>query len=286
MKYNKIIAFGDSWARGVGANLYLEKRPYEKFDHQTAKTIERKIEDKYSWPRLLSRKLNIDYHNVSEVGNSNDIIVNEVLKYHRDNFDNKNELYIIMWSSGLRNELHFIPSEIRDLSKIGIAFDYKSAIKQRNYQRRGFNPFFEIQGNLPKNDFMVEKIEPFYKEFVDNMILNDVIDYSYFDFLNQMQIYFLQQYFQYFKINYIMCDAFESMFSYSDKVKSFINLEYYYKPPNETNFMDYIENNGGESYFENYGIEKKYRSLGNHPNKKGYEMISNLLYEFISKKYK
>ena len=47
MKFNNLIVFGDSWTRGVGSDLYLEKRLFEKFDKQTAKNIERKIQNKY-----------------------------------------------------------------------------------------------------------------------------------------------------------------------------------------------------------------------------------------------
>ena len=39
-----------------------------------------------------------------------------------------------------------------------------------------------------------------------------------------------------------------------------------------------------EFAIENYGIDKKYQSNGKHPNKHGYKIISNLLYEYITKK--
>lgn len=86
-----------------------------------------------------------------------------------------------MWSSGLRNNLYFIPNKIKSISKIGIGFDYKSIIKQKTQKRRGFDPFFKIEGNLSEEDFLVKEVEPFFKEFTDNLILNDVIDNSYFD---------------------------------------------------------------------------------------------------------
>lgn len=282
MKYKRIVTFGDSWTVGVGSNLYLEKRPYEKWDKKTSKTIERKIQQKYSWPSQLAKKLQVDCLNYGETGNSNDKIVDSIIKYHESTHKKtEEELYIIMWSSGLRNNLYFIPNKIKSISKIGIGFDYKSIIKQKTQKRRGFDPFFKIEGNLSEEDFLVKEVEPFFKEFTDNLILNDVIDNSYFDFINQMQIYFIQQYFNYFKINYIMCDAFESMFSYSNKVKDIIDLKNYYQPKKFKNFFDYIENNYGDSYFENFGIDKKYQSNGKHPNRHGYFKISELLYQFI-----
>lgn len=285
MKFNNLIVFGDSWTRGVGSDLYLEKRLFEKFDKQTAKNIERKIQNKYSWGRCLAEKLNVSFQNNGEVANSNDKIVTSILNYHENNHEKTDkDLYVIMWSSGLRNNLSFIPQKIQSISKIGIGFDYKSILKQKENNKKSFNPFFKIEGNLNDDDFLVKKVEPFFKEFTNNIILNDIVDNSYFDFMNQMQIYFIQQYLEYFNVQYIMCDAFESMFSYSNKIKKIINLENYYQPPNTNNFFDFIEQNYGEKYFENYGIDKKYQSNGKHPNKHGYKIISNLLYEYITKK--
>jgi lysophospholipase L1-like esterase len=285
MKFKRLVVFGDSWTRGVGSDLYLEKRPFDKWPHHVSKNIERQIQTKYSWPQQLSKKLQVNVINNSETGNSNDKILESILNYHEENYINtKNDLYIIMWSSGLRNNLSFIPNKIKSISKLGLGFNYKSILKQKKLKIRSFNPFFKIEGNSTDENFLVNQVEPFFKKFTDNIILNDIIDNSYFDFMNQMQIYFLQQYLEHFEIKYIMCDAFESMFSYSNKIKSFINLENYYQPHQYFNFRDYLLENYDESYFENYEIEKKYRNNGNHPNKKGYQIISELLFEYIIKK--
>ena len=284
MKFKKLICFGDSWTLGVGSNLYLEQRPFEKWDKKTSKIIERKIQKKYSWPTQLSKKLKIDCLNYSETGWSNDKIVNKILDYHELSHKNsKDDLYIIMWSSGLRNNLSFIPNKLKSVSKLGIGYSYKDILKQKEYNLKSFQPYFKVEGNLDDENFLVKKIEPFFKEFTNNIILNDLIDNSYFDFINQMQIYFTQQYLEYFDIKYIMCDAFESMFSYSNKVKDIIDLKNYYQPPNTDNFYDYLQKNYGESHFENYNINKKYKLRGHHPNRNGYSVISELLYQYILK---
>lgn len=285
MKFKKLVCFGDSWTQGVGSNLYLEQRPFEKWDKTTSKRIELKIQQKYSWTSQLAKKLQVYCLNYGETGYSNDKIVNNLLNYHELSHKNsKDDLYIIMWSSGLRNNLSFIPDKLKSVSKLGIGFDYQSIIKQKKYNMKMFKPFFKHEAKLSEEDFLVKKVEPFFKEFTDNIILNDLIDNSYFDFVNQMQIYFTQQYLEYFDIKYIMCDAFESMFSYSNKIKKIVNLKNYYQPPDTDNFFDYLQINYGESHFENYNISKKYKQRGRHPNRHGYGVISELLYKYILEK--
>ena len=131
-----------------------------------------------------------------------------------------------MWSSGLRDNLSFIPQSIKEISRVGYSFSYKDILKSKDIDRASFKPYFSIDNK--SDDFDVETIEPFFKGFINNIIMNDLIDDDYFDFHNQMQIYFLQQYLEYFNIDYVMCDAFESMFSYSNKRKSIINFDNYF----------------------------------------------------------
>jgi lysophospholipase L1-like esterase len=286
MKFKRLVVFGDSWTKGVGSNLYVEKKLFKRYDKDKAKKISEKYQIKHSWGNNLSNKLNIPIINNSEIGCSNNTILQFVLDFHKKEFRNcKDNLFIIMWSSGLRDDLSFIPESIKKISRVGYSFSYKDIFKAKKDLKRGhFNPYFGIHDDSDEYD--IETIEPFFKEFVNNIIMDDLIDNSYFDFQNQMKIYFLQQYLDYFNINYVMCDAFESMFSYSDNKKSYINLENYFFPNNEKTFSDYLNKNYGESVFEHFGIEKAYYDNGSHPNKKGYKIISNLLYEFISKKFR
>ena len=285
MKFKRLIVFGDSWTKGVGSNLYVEKKLFERYDKTLAKLIAEKYQEKYCWGNQLSKRLNLPIINKSEIGCSNDKIVQFVLQFHKKEYQkSKDDLFVIMWSSGLRNDLSFIPQSIKEISRIGYSFSYKDILKSKNILKRAhFNPYFSINNKSDKFD--VHTIEPFFKGFMNNIIMNDLIDDNYFDFHNQMQIYFLQQYLEYFNIDYVMCDAFESMFSYSNKRKPIINFDNYFFPSGESNFNEYLNKNFGESVFEHYGIEKKYYDNGNHPNKKGYKIISNLLYEFIDKKF-
>jgi len=284
MKFKRIVTFGDSWTAGVGSNLYAEKRPFEKYDRDTAKIIENKIRNKYSFGNQLSKKIGIDFVNKGQTAASNSKIIETILKFHEHELDNiKDDLFIITWSSGLRNDLSFIPDRIKSLSVIGYSFGYKELIKQINNKSESYQSYFKIHNKT--NDFYNDHIQPFFQKFINGVILNDIIDNDYFDFMNQMQIYFLQQYLNHFGVKYIMCDAFESMFSYGNgKPKEFIDMDYYLQPKGETNFYDFIDKNYGEKYFENWDIEKKYIDGGYHPNRFGYDLIANELKLFIDEK--
>jgi len=284
MKFKRLIVFGDSWTKGVGSDLYVEKKLFERYDKPLAKLLAEKYQEKYCWGNQLSKRLNLPYINKSEIGCSNDKILQFVLDFHKKEYKkSKDDLFVIMWSSGLRDNLSFIPQSIKEISRVGYSFSYKDILKSKDMDRASFKPYFSIDDK--SDDFDVETIEPFFKGFINNIIMNDLIDDDYFDFHNQMQIYFLQQYLEYFNIDYVMCDAFESMFSYSNKRKSIINFDNYFFPNDESNFSEYLNKNFGEYVFEHYGVEKKYHDNGSHPNKKGYKIISNLLYEFIDKKF-
>lgn len=283
MEIKKIICFGDSFTLGQGFDTLFEEKLYEKYDKKTAKQIANKFRKKYSWVSYLSKKIKCENLNFGESGISNTTIINNVINYHKNNKIEEGDFFIIMWSSGLRNELPIFPKTINDLLRVGIGFSYKQLLEDKLKSRLEKTTYFSLKTD---DSFYLETLEKFHDFFVKKLISDDVFDFSMINFLNYYYIYFLQEYFNFFNINYLMCDAFESMFSYekysniSKNLKMKIDYQKYFNSKQKFNFYDWLKKEFDDSYFEGYG---HLEILGNHPNKKGYEEIANLLYKHLKK---
>ena len=91
--------------------------------------------------------------------------------------------------------------------------------------------------------------------------------------------------FEFYKIKYVMFDAFESMIIDMNKSDSKIELinEKYYWEFNKKTIRDFLNNTNREDIWEH--IEDYKDRPTQHPNIEGYKLISEVVYNFISEKY-
>lgn len=253
----KLYTFGDSWTEGVGVNLSEENN---------AKNLEEKtkIRDKYSWPRQLSEILKIDFENYGVGGSDNKFIFNSICKCIDIGKIKENDLVIVMWSSSLRDELPFFPpdNEWHSWSKrhINKKYIYESILKTNG------------------NNQTYNKLKVDYKEWYLLNLHNE----NYYNIVNQGYILYLQYMFKNLGIRYLFCDAFDNMINrdVSKEIDKsvFIDIKHYWGLKTNT-FRDFLENFNRNDVWQDY--KKPNSSIGTHPNKTGYKLISEEIYKFI-----
>jgi len=258
----KLFTFGDSWTEGVGSN---RKEEYTT-DNPEEKTI---IRQKYSWPSYLAKLLSIDVKNNGVGASCNNSIFNFICKHLKSNIIKQNDLVIIMWSSPLRDELPFFPSE-NNFTIWGERYKSKKHI---------YDSIDEI--NPIDDDLNYLRLNKDFKDYYLNNLFND----SYYHNISQNYILYLQFMFKELGINYVFCDAFDNIIYNNinkdiDKTNLIDSVHYWgYK---ETTFADYLINLKRKDVWEdeNYWIDK---TVGKHPSGVGYELIAKELYNFIIK---
>lgn len=255
----KLFTFGDSWTEGVGGDLkeeYTTDIPEERTS----------IRHKYSWPTQLSKLLNVDLQNDGVGAFSNNAIFNAVNFKLKNQLISSDDFVIIMWSSSLRDGVPFFPNDDnltfwgkRHTTKEHL---YKYLIDGIRSERPEFNT-----------------IEKDYRDYYINNLYTD----TYYDIVNQNYIMYLQFMFKRLGIRYLFCDAFDSMISnkINDNIDktNLINKNHYWGFGNKT-FRDFLsETNRKDVWEDNQRWTKSVK--GKHPNKNGYELISNELHRFI-----
>jgi lysophospholipase L1-like esterase len=263
----ELFTFGDSWTAGQGCNLNVEN----SFTDENDRRIYR---NSMSWPKYLSEYLNVNVTNLSKVGSSNKEIFDTIVETIKSNIIKDNDLVIIMWSSSLRDNPLFFPNGEwhvwgKNYTNQKWKFEWvvsliKDAIVRSNHT-----------SNSKYNYFLKS-----YKEFyIDNLY-----DDSYYNIVNQNYILFIQKLLESYNINYVFCDAFDFMInknitSVLDKTH-FINKSNYYKF-GEVTFKDFlisIDPTDSDLWEDSV---KWTDTPEKHPNAKGYQKISDELYNFI-----
>jgi len=256
----RLVAYGDSWTVGEGCNREIEDTlsKHEKIIYQKEN----------SWVKLLSDQLNMPYENYGISGNPNNKIFNQIVDDVKSGTTTKNDLVVVMWSSSLRDYLPFMPHgpkgewlswSVKHLMETPERFYTSTQTENRYY------------------DFFMEDYKKFY--------LTNLYDDLYYSMVNQNYIIFLQQFFKHYKINYVLCDGIEDMFlglnSEYDKT-DLIESEYYWGYRNVT-MRDWLIRYNDESMWEH---KERWDTRGTqHPNLKGYKLISSELAKFIKLKY-
>ena len=265
----KLFAFGDSWTSGQGCNLKVEN----SFTDENDRRIYR---NSMSWPKYLSEHLNTDFENLSKSGSSNKEIFDTIIETIKLNIIKDNDLVVIMWSSSLRDNTPFFPNgewHIWGNNYINEKWKFKWVINTIKDKITGTK-----YTSNPKYNYFLKS----YKEFYIDNLYND----SYYNIVNQNYILFIQKLLESYNINYVFCDAFDFMINknmVSDLDKThFINKSNYYKF-REVTFKDFLislDPTDSELWEE---PTKWSDTPGKHPNAKGYQKISDELYDFIIK---
>jgi lysophospholipase L1-like esterase len=249
--------YGDSWTEGHGTDLESELSIKDRQEI-------RKVRNTYSWPKLLSEKLNIDHINNGKSGSSNISIFNAVSDDVKNGVIKRGDLVVIMWSSSLRDNVPFLPNNE------WISWSIEQLVETPN---RFINSY---QSGSSEYDEFLKK----YKEFFIGSLFNQ----NYYNIVNQNYIIFLQKLFDSYGIKHYMCDAFETMIINLQKEDDFTHLI------NKKNYWNFGQKNFKEHL---YGLKrfdiweeilKTKQSLGGiHPNKKGHQILTEELHRCISK---
>lgn len=257
--------YGDSWTQGVGADLNIEK---------TLSTPEEQLlfTNNHSWVKYLGDMINIEWKNSGVSGISNFNIFTNIIKDVRDGVIQPKDLVVIMWSSSIRDPIYFLPSNrslsssIEDLQN-GHIYDPLTWSFDRKL--------------LEKDNKYLEFLNEYSKFYVANLFSE-----IYFQYVNQNYIICLQEVFKSYNIkNYIFCDAFESMINNVHNIIDFtflIDTEKYYGFDVNGNITisDYLKTHDRYDVWEYAGRKPNKKEIW-HPNKNGYKIIAEELYNFI-----
>jgi len=245
-------AYGDSWTEGEGCNLDIES---------TLKNQELIIyRNQNSWVKLLADKLDLQWINNGKSGNPNSVIFNSIIDDVTNGRIKKDDLVTVMWSSSLRDYAAFLPRQQ------WISWSVKHLVSLPEKFINSYKSHNEVY-----DSFLRE-----YKLF----FLDHLFNQNYYNIVNQNYIIFLQKLFLYYNIKYFMCDAFDMMvvnLNNKDDVSDLINTKYYWQYRKKT-MRDFLEETNLDC-FEN--IEMIRKNPAQHPNKLGYNLISEEFYNYI-----
>jgi lysophospholipase L1-like esterase len=240
-------AYGDSWTEGQGT------------------TEDRKEWKTYSWVKIISDKLGVTPINNGISGNSNLNIFNKVVDDLIEDKIKENDIVVVMWSSSLRDLVPFLPKNE------WVSWSVKHLVEY---------PHKFVESYQSEN----EKYNNFLCSFKE-LFVTDLFNQNYYNIVNQNYIIFLQKMFEFYKIKYVMFDAFESMINDLDRKDSkleSINQNYYWEFNNKT-IRDLLNSTNRDDIWEH--IENYKDRPTQHPNIEGYRLISEIIYGFITKCY-
>jgi len=245
-----LYGYGCSWAAGEGSDVSVEA---------TLKNQDLILfRNKHSWVNILANKLKLQSKNNGISGNANNKIFNQIVTDVQDERIKKNDFIIIMWSSSLRDYVPFLPKgewvswSVNHLLQTPEKFieSYKSS-------------------NTKYTEFLIN-----YKDFFIVNLYNE----EYYNIVNQNYIIFIQKLLTHYGIKYVMCDAFEPMIR-NDNYKNLIDTSKYWNFGNKT-FRDFLNDTNRLDIWEHTDTNFKTRAT-QHPNKDGYNLISEELYNYI-----
>ena len=255
----KLFAFGDSWTEGVGFDFNLEK-------NITDNEEKTRLRNENSWPKFLSDLLKIKFQNFGCGASSNKLIFDCVCGCLKNNTFQENDLVVIMWSSSLRDDVSFFPSE--DWFFWGKRYITKKHILKN------------IISSEKKSNLKYSRVLKEYKEFFFDQLFTD----SYYQIINQNYILFIQFMLDNLGVKYVFCDAFDNMIFNNientiDK-SDLINKNNYWGFKDKT-FKDFLIETNNPYVWEGNFIWNEEIIEGVHPNKNGYKLIANELFKFI-----
>mgnify|MGYP003130641466 CR=1 FL=1 len=269
-----IYSFGDSFTAGLGVDREYENSQlggHPEWDTMTdeQKGIQRSKIERFrhenSYTAFFARKVGIGYLNQGLSGCSNIDILNTIFECG-DNFK-QGDIVFIGFTSSLRNPISFFP---------------------RKFHQTGFKlapnlnvlkDFTELKVNENMKELYTEESMSFFQDY-SKFYLAEMFDEQYYEIVNYNIIVFLQKYFEYKKVNYIMFDAFDYMVNKNYK---HINQKYYWNFNNET-IYSYIASFNDEGLLETEGYNP-YDQTPRHPSAAGHKLFAEELHKFYKKVY-
>lgn len=251
----KLHAYGDSWTEGEGANWPEEEQFKDRLQLQL-------FRNEHSWVNQLAVKFGLECVNNGWSGKANNVIFNDVINDLRNGKIHKGDFVTIMWSSSLRDYVPFLPKGE------WISWGQNELAK---LPQKFFNSY--TYGDDKFNSFLSE-----YKQF----FIGNMFNQNYYNIINQNYIIFLQKMLEAYDIKYIMCDAFDLMvqsLNEEDDVTYLINKKNYWGFGKISVEQWLMKNYSGQSIWEQKTPNPM--KIAQHPNKEGYKLISEELYNYI-----
>lgn len=274
-----IHCFGDSWVQGIGTEWKPGDGRIPMSDRYDENKDWTPTYEKYSWPGQLKELLgNVELRNYGSAGFSNQDIYKDIMENIWSGNVKKGDFVIVSLSSIIRQPLPFFYT--RD--------DVEGFI---NYS----NSCFIHQVNGIQNETMhwIDSIENENLKEISNKVYEDYIkkrfSYNYLYETAMNYICNLQVYFEELEIDYVFVNAFENNLSKDVVFYKDIKLDKWILPNYtlQEYLLDESENfdtSIGHSVWEDDMIEVERNQDGPHPNRIGYRMIAELIYEHIKDK--
>lgn len=254
----KLYAFGDSWTEGQGVDSEIESTLKDR-------ELLRSFRNELSWIKILADKIGIESINKGLSGHSNQKIFNEIVNNIKEKLITRDDIVVITWSSSLRDSVPFLPNNEWLSWSIKQLLETSSDRFIKSYK----------SGDDTYDSFLQS-----YKEFY----IGELFNQNYYNIINQNYIIFVQKMLEYYGIKYIMCDAFENMLidlKPKDDVTKYINKTVYWGFGKKC-FKQLLYEQKERDIWEK--IETSKQDIGGiHPNKRGYEIISDEIYNFLKK---
>lgn len=295
----RLICFGDSFTEGEGAWLEKTHGIEKKYMDNPSKgrLLISEFNFQYSWPTQLAKLLQIKesykvqnrgvdtkFLNAGSCGASNDYIFNEVFKKDALLNFKEGDLVIVMWSSSIRNKLPFFPTIFQKHSPIGLSWSLKEVFTHSNQYLESNIDNFTKRYYSDQNDvdYIESTLKPFMVDYFKPFI-TEVYDDEYYNLINYSYIHFLQSFFKFKGCDYIFIDGFELMNSFDTNTKKWSSIDKSkYWNFGKLTAWDYLNKLGGD-VFENPNLTFSPPGRKCHPNRHGYKIIGELIYDFYNK---
>lgn len=278
-----IHCFGDSWVQGIGTEWEPGKGRISMEDRYDDKFEWWKIYEQYSWPGQLNLLLNKNHQisNYGIAGNSNEQIYKNVIEKIWEGVIKKGDFVIVSLSSIIRQPLpFFIARDEYDDEMVGYI----------NYSNACFS--FYQNGN----DNGVHWLETIKDKKIRNVTKRAYMDYLVnrfdYDFLYEITMNYicnLQIYFEELGVDYVFVNAFENNISknvkFYDQIKKdkWILFDYTLQEYLLDKSEDF-DTSVGYSVWEDDMMDVEKNQDGPHPNRIGYRIIAEYIYEQIKDK--
>ena len=266
-----IYAFGDSFTAGLGVDRTWEESQlgnHPKWDVMSddEKSIQRhKVEifrNEKSYVAQFSKKLKTNYQNFAQAGCNNIQILDNVID--KSSRFKEDDLVLIGFTSSLRDNLPYFPTQITK----GIAMN-NDVFKTLTHMKIDFD-FRETNG---------KEFSDFFQDY-SSFYFTEMFDEKYYEIFNYNIIVFLQKFFEYKKINYIMLDAFDNMLN---KKLKHIDTKYYWNFNKKTIFS-YISSFKDKNLLEKKGYNAS-DITPRHPSIEGHKVFAEELYRYYKEIY-
>lgn len=274
-----IHCFGDSWVQGIGT----EWKPGEGRIPMSDRYDENKdwtpTYEKYSWPGQLKELLgNVELKNYGSAGFSNQDIYKDIMENIWSGNVKKGDFVIVSLSSIIRQPLPFFYT--RDDVEGFINYSNSCFIHQVNgIQNETMHWIDSIQ-----NEKLKETSNKVYEDYIKKRFSYNYLYETAMNYICNLQVYFEE-----LEIDYVFLNAFENNLSKDVMFYKDIKLDKWILP-NYT-LQEYLldesedfDTSIGHSVWEDDMIEVERNQDGPHPNRIGYRMIAEYIYEQIKDK--